>query len=66
MKKISVLLQGAFRFAIIALAYTGLSQGLAQEPCPESDGDIGECKAVSYSHLTLPTRCHRCSSRGSP
>lgn len=52
MKKISVLLQGAFHLAIIALAYTGLSQALAQEPCPESDGDIGECKVLIEINAT--------------
>ena len=46
MKRISVVLQGAFRLTVIALAYTGLSQAIAQEPCPESDGDIGECKVL--------------------
>ncbi len=46
MKSISVLLFGAFRFAIIALAFMGLSQAIAQVPCPGSDGDIGECKVL--------------------
>ncbi|MBT8400305.1 MAG: hypothetical protein KJO98_07505, partial [Rhodothermia bacterium] len=52
MKKISVSLQGAFRLAFIALAYTGLCQALAQEPCPESDGDIGECKVLIEINAT--------------
>jgi len=52
MKKISVSLQGAFRLVIIALAYTGLCQALAQEPCPESDGDIGECKVLIEINAT--------------
>ena len=46
MKKISVVLHGAFRLTIISLAYIGLSRAIAQEPCPESDGDIGECKVL--------------------
>ena len=25
----------------------------------------GKSTPVSYTHLTLPTRCHRCRSRGS-
>ena len=27
---------------------------------------VDDYDAVSYTHLTLPTRCHRCRSRGSP
>mgnify|MGYP001819526999 CR=1 FL=1 len=33
------------------------------------DGDpvpLDETTAVSYTHLTLPTRCHRCRSRWAP
>jgi hypothetical protein len=40
------MLKDVFRLAVITLAYLGLSQAIAQEPCPESDGDIGECKVL--------------------
>ena len=30
------------------------------------DGIVSALQAVSYTHLTLPTRCHRCRSRWSP
>lgn len=52
MKKISVVLQGLLRLAVITLAYAGLSQAVAQEPCPESDGDIGECKVLIEINAT--------------
>ena len=28
--------------------------------------DNGDTAPVSYTHLTLPTRCHRCRSRWAP
>jgi hypothetical protein len=46
MNKVSIMLKDVFRLAVITLAYLGLSQAIAQEPCPESDGDIGECKVL--------------------
>ena len=52
MKKNSVFLEEAFCLSIITLACTGLSQALAQEPCPESDGDIGECKVLIEINAT--------------
>ena len=52
MKNISVVFHGAFRLTIVALAYSGLSQAIAQEPCPESDGDIGECKVLIEINAT--------------
>lgn len=53
MNRISVALQGMFlRPAIIILASAGLSQTVAQEPCPQSDGDIGECKVLIEINAT--------------
>ena len=52
MNQINLLLERASCLAIITLVFTGLSPVLAQEPCPESDGDIGECKVLIEINAT--------------
>ena len=51
-KTINVMLRSMFALAAITLISGGLSQSIAQEPCPESDGDIGECKVLIEINAT--------------
>jgi len=52
MKTFNIMLKDVFVFATIAFTSAGLSQAFAQEPCPESDGDIGECKVLIEVNAT--------------
>ena len=46
MKPFNIMSKDVFAIVTITLMSSGLSQAVAQEPCPESDGDIGECKVL--------------------
>lgn len=52
MKTMCIMLRNVFALATITLMGAGLSQAIAQEPCPESDGDIGECKVLIEINAT--------------